>query len=84
MMKLIKLEQPSCTPCQLVSNYLKEKGIEFEAIDVTVRPEVAAEYGVMGVPVTILLDGEGKEVKRSSGFKPNELDELIFKIENYK
>ncbi|TWK39152.1 hypothetical protein CHCC20368_2699 [Bacillus licheniformis] len=38
----------------------------------------------MGVPVTILLDGEGKEVKRSSGFKPNELDELIFKIENYK
>lgn len=76
-MKLIKLEQPSCNPCQLVSNYLKEKGIEFEAIDVTVRPEVAAEYGVMGVPVTILLNGEGSELKRSIGFKPNELDSIV-------
>lgn len=38
----------------------------------------------MGVPVTILLDERGNEVKRSIGFKPDELDELIFKIENYK
>lgn len=76
-MKLIKLEQPSCTPCQLVSNYLKEKGIKFEAIDVTERPEVAAEYGVMGVPVTILLDKEGNEVTRSTGFKPDELDNIV-------
>ncbi|MCF7618555.1 thioredoxin family protein [Bacillus sonorensis] len=76
-MKLIKLEQPSCNPCHLVSNYLNEKGIEYEAIDVTERPEVVAEYGVMGVPVSILLDGEGSEVKRSIGFKPDELDERI-------
>ncbi|WP_219192539.1 thioredoxin family protein [Bacillus paralicheniformis] len=79
-MKLIKLEQPSCKPCQLVSNYLKEKGIEFEAIDVTQRPEIATEYGVMGVPVTILLDEKGNEVKRSIGFKPNELDTFISKL----
>ncbi|MFC8150407.1 thioredoxin family protein [Bacillus paralicheniformis] len=76
-MKLIKLEQPSCNPCQLVSNYLKEKEIEFEAIDVTQRPEIAAEYGVMGVPVTILLDEKGSELKRSSGFKPDELDNIV-------
>ncbi|GIN35671.1 thioredoxin family protein [Bacillus sp. FSL K6-1109] len=76
-MKLIKLEQPSCHPCQLVSNYLKEKEIEFEAIDVNQRPEIAAEYGVMGVPVTILLDERGNEVKRSSGFKPDELDNIV-------
>ncbi|MCY8539515.1 thioredoxin family protein [Bacillus haynesii] len=79
-MKLIKLEQPSCNPCQLVSNYLKEKGIEFEAIDVTQRPEIAAEYGVMGVPVTILLGEKGNEVKRSIAFKPNELDTFISKL----
>ncbi|MEC1437352.1 glutaredoxin family protein [Bacillus sonorensis] len=76
-MKLIKLEQPSCNPCQLVSNYLNEKGIDYEAIDVTERPEVAAEYGVMGVPVIILLDEKGDEVKRSSGFKPDELDKIV-------
>ena len=76
-MKLIKLEQPSCNPCQLVSNYLKEKEIEFEAIDVTQRPEIAAEYGVMGVPVTILLNAEGIELKRSIGFKPDELDNIV-------
>ncbi|CAM5192021.1 MULTISPECIES: thioredoxin family protein [Bacillus] len=76
-MKLIKLEQPSCKPCQLVSNYLKEKEIEFEAIDVTQRPEIAAEYGVMGVPVTVLLNAEGIELKRSIGFKPDELDNIV-------
>lgn len=61
-MKLIKLEQPSCHPCQLVSNYLKEKEIEFEAIDVNQRPEIAAEYGVMGCPsLFCLMKGETKQ-----------------------
>ncbi|MGG0773838.1 thioredoxin domain-containing protein [Bacillus rugosus] len=76
-MKLIKLEQPNCNPCKMVSNYLEESNIQFETVDVTQEPEVAARFGVMGVPVTILLSDQGEEVKRSIGFKPHELDELL-------
>ncbi|UZD72316.1 thioredoxin family protein [Bacillus siamensis] len=75
-MRLIKLEQPNCNPCKMVSNYLNDAGVEFETVDVTQNPEVAAQFEVMGVPVTILLN-EQEEVKRSIGFKPNELDELL-------
>lgn len=75
-MRLIKLEQPNCNPCKMVSNYLNNAGVEYETVDVTQRPEVAAQYEVMGVPVTILLN-EQEEVKRSVGFKPDDLDDLI-------
>ncbi|MDF4194897.1 MULTISPECIES: thioredoxin family protein [Bacillus] len=76
-MRLIKLEQPNCNPCKMVSNYLNKAGVEYETVDVTQKPEVAAQFGVMGVPVTFLLNEQGEEVKRSIGFKPNELDELL-------
>ncbi|AHZ16040.1 glutaredoxin domain-containing protein [Bacillus velezensis] len=76
-MRLIKLEQPNCNPCKMVSNYLNDAGVEYETVDVTQNPEVAAQYGVMGVPVTILLNEQGEEVKRSIGFIPGELDTLI-------
>ncbi|MGE0910425.1 thioredoxin family protein [Bacillus atrophaeus] len=80
-MRLIKLEQPNCNPCKMVSNYLEQANIQFETVDVTQEPEVAARFGVMGVPVTILINGQGEEVKRSIGFKPDELDELLNELQ---
>ncbi|MGG1363530.1 thioredoxin domain-containing protein [Bacillus velezensis] len=80
-MRLIKLEQPNCNPCKMVSNYLNEAGAAYETVDVTQKPEVAAQYQVMGVPVTILLNEQGEEVKWSIGFKPEELDELLKKFQ---
>ncbi|MES5057052.1 thioredoxin family protein [Bacillus velezensis] len=79
-MRLIKLEQPNCNSCKMVSNYLNNAGVEYETVDVTQKPEVAAQYGVMGVPVTVLLSDQGEEVKRSIGFKPDELDTLISEL----
>ncbi|WP_342494124.1 thioredoxin domain-containing protein [Bacillus sp. FSL R5-0447] len=79
-MRLIKLEQPNCNPCKMVSNYLEQADIQFEAVDETQKPEVAAQYEVMGVPVTILLNEQGEEVKRSIGFKPDELDKLVREV----
>lgn len=79
-MRLIKLEQPNCNPCKMVSNYLNKAGVEYETVDVTQKPEVAAQFGVMGVPVTFLLNEQGEEVKRSIGFKPDELDKLVREV----
>ncbi|KXZ22427.1 thioredoxin domain-containing protein [Bacillus nakamurai] len=80
-MKLIKLEQPNCNPCKMVSNYLNQAGVEYETVDVTQNPDVGAQFEVMGVPVTILLNEQGEEIKRSIGFKPEELDELLKELQ---
>ncbi|QEM43182.1 thioredoxin [Bacillus phage Chotacabras] len=89
MKKLIKLEQPGCAPCAMVSNYLKnELQVPHESIDVTVVPEVAAHYELASVPTVILIevgkqsDVIGEEIKRSIKFNPEELDELVEMLRN--
>lgn len=79
-MKLIKLEQPNCNPCKMVTNYLNEKEVNFDSINVMDNPDVASDYGVMSVPVTILLDSNNNEIQRVNGFKPNELDEMVSQL----
>lgn len=75
--KVIKLEQSGCVPCQMVSNYLEEYSIVYEQINVSERPDIATKYKVMSVPVTVLEDDNGNELTRSIGFKPNELEDII-------
>jgi glutaredoxin-like YruB-family protein len=47
---------PTCPYCVTLKNFLKEKGFEFEDIDVAANPEMAKEMveksGQMGVPVS--------------------------------
>lgn len=76
MKKLIKFENNGCVPCQMVQNYLDDKGIEVEKINPFENPDAAIKYGIGSVPVTILLNHEN-EVSRSNGFNPEELDRLI-------
>jgi thioredoxin 1 len=79
-LKVIKLSQPQCTPCKMVGNLLDDKGINHEEIDITERPDIPAEYGVMSTPVTILLDDDKQEIERVVGFNPVELESLISKL----
>jgi len=52
---------PTCPYCTQVKEFLKEKSIEFEEIDVAADPKAAQEMidksGQMGVPV-VDIDGE--------------------------
>jgi thioredoxin 1 len=64
----------------MVSEFLKNNGVTYTTHDVTVEPEVAAQYSIMSVPVTILLDDQGKEIKRSNGFNPPELEEMASQL----
>ena len=52
---------PTCPYCIRVKNYLKEKGVAFEAVDVTedrrALKEMVDVSGQMGVPV-IVVDGD--------------------------
>jgi thioredoxin 1 len=75
--KLTVLSQVGCRPCEMVKHFLQDKGIDYESVNVQEHPEVAGEFGIMSTPVTILLDDNGKEVKRSAGFNPVQLEELL-------
>jgi thioredoxin 1 len=76
-MRILKLYSPTCQPCKLVDAFLKKNEVKFESVDVFERPEVASQFGVQAVPVTLLLDDNGHEVVRVTGHKPNELLKLI-------
>ncbi len=66
---------PTCPYCDMAKNYLKEKNIEFEDINVAENSEKAREMmektRQMGVPV-IAIDGE-----MIVGFNKNKIDELL-------
>jgi glutaredoxin-like YruB-family protein len=66
---------PVCPFCNLAKQYLKEKGIEFEEIDVSKDEKASMEMiqksGQMGVPV-IEIDG-----KIVIGFDKEKIDELL-------
>ena len=74
-MKIIKFSQPKCIPCeayQIILNKWIEwegKGVDIEYVCCESNPEMASEYKIMSVPVTIAIDDEGNEIvgKRRNG-----------------
>lgn len=77
MKKLIKFEKDNCKPCEMVSDYLSSKNVEFEAINAYDNPMKASKMKVRSVPTLMLLDNEGNEIKRIVGYNPQEIDQLI-------
>ena len=70
---------PNCPYCTQVSDYLKEKEIDFKEIDLSKEPEKAQQLvektGQMGVPVIIIKTGSKEKIV--SGFNREELDKLL-------
>lgn len=70
---------PTCPYCKQEKEYLKEKGIPFEDINVAEDMEKAEEMvhlsGQMGVPVTLIEDDDERSVV--VGFNRHRIDELL-------
>lgn len=79
-MNLLLLSQPSCNPCKSVKGFLQERSVNYQEFNVQEQPEKASQYNIMSVPVTILLNSDGNEVARSTGFNPAQLESLITKL----
>lgn len=77
MKKIILYTTPTCAFCPLVKNFLEEKGIEYEEVDVSISEEVKNDFkektGQMMVPVTQI----GDEIV--TGFDKKRLEEALSK-----
>ncbi|MEJ2568414.1 MAG: glutaredoxin domain-containing protein [candidate division WOR-3 bacterium] len=78
MPKIIVYSTPTCPYCNLVKDYLNQKGIEFEEKDVSKDREAAREMikksGEMGVP-QVEING-----KIRVGFNRDAIDEELGRI----
>ncbi|PJA89590.1 MAG: NrdH-redoxin [Candidatus Magasanikbacteria bacterium CG_4_9_14_3_um_filter_32_9] len=77
-MKVLVYSTPTCPYCHKAKDYLKEKGVEFEDINVAEDREKAEEMqeksGQLGVPV---LDIGGEIL---IGFDKTQIDEVLAKL----
>ena len=71
-----------CNPCQQAKRYVKSIGAEDKIIyvDVEENEALVSEYKIKNLPTFILLDFDGKEVERFTGFDKVKIDRLLEKI----
>ena len=49
---------------------LQANGMPVQKIDVDENQQMSAQYGIRNIPCLVLVDGQGNEIKRSIGNKP--------------
>ena len=80
MNKLLKLHSPNCIPCKILTNYLVDKEVAFDDVDISVNSEAIEKYSLSSVPVLILLDENDQEIDRVSGLNPEATARLISQL----
>jgi len=75
--KLVIVTQPNCPHCdRLAADW--PGGFPIESEWVPSSPEVSRRFGVEGVPLLVLLDGQGEELDRRLGYlAPDEVREWL-------
>ena len=68
-MKVLKIYSKTCGPCKVLENNLQLAGIPHENIDIeSIQGEdIIAKYEIRTGPTLILVDDEGKVIKRHTG-----------------
>jgi thioredoxin 1 len=69
--KALKFYATWCEPCKSLSKIIEgaqdKITMPIEDIDIEQNMELAQKYGIRGVPALVIVDDEGKEVKRQNG-----------------
>lgn len=80
-MKLVKYGAPHCGMCAAMAENLKKAMLPIEIVDKNCDDEEvmleAAELGIRNIPVTMLVDEEGKELARWNGIVSADLIKAV-------
>lgn len=73
-MKVLKFYAEWCSPCKTLSETIKDADVKYDVIGVDIDKDnvMATKYGIRGIPMCILIDDEGKEVRRKAGMMTKE------------
>lgn len=73
--RILKFEKLDCTPCKQVDAYLEKLGIadKVEHINAFDNPEYTSKMGIRSLPTILVLDDDGNEVEKITGFKPERM-----------
>jgi thioredoxin 1 len=69
-MKIYKFQATWCNPCKMLSKTLENVGLnghELVEVDIDENAELTKQYNIRGVPALVMVDDEGKEVRRLVG-----------------
>jgi len=58
MKKIVRFTASWCGPCKMLAKTLEEVKSELpiEVVDIDTHPEVAAEFGIRGVPTLVIVE----------------------------
>jgi thioredoxin-like negative regulator of GroEL len=70
-MKALKFYAPWCEPCKTLSRIIEGAGdritTEIQEVNIEENTELTVQHRVRSVPVLVLLDDAGVEIKRHTG-----------------
>lgn len=70
-MKVLKFYASWCEPCKMLSRIIEDAQdritVPIENINIEEDIDTALEYGVRSVPVMVMIDESGQEIKRQVG-----------------
>lgn len=68
-MKVFKFYADWCQPCKALSKNIEGANIDAELVEINIDEDIgrAAKFGVRGIPLLVLVDDNGNEIRRKSG-----------------